>query len=114
MGIPDGAHTHGSSGGSSGLGTGMPVLVGAAPALKLAAPVVAAVGELVHLLMIVAAVSVGIGAVCVGGLLTGGGAARGWTRPGPRPRPLPRRRWCGSPCRSRESGKRLSYPPHRR
>jgi hypothetical protein len=61
MGIPDGAHTHGTGG--SGLGTAVLVLVGAALAVKLAGPVVAAVGELVHVLVIVAVVIVGVGAM---------------------------------------------------
>jgi hypothetical protein len=39
MGIPDGAHTHGSGG---GIGAAVLVIVGAALALKLAGPVVAA------------------------------------------------------------------------
>jgi hypothetical protein len=47
----------------------MLVLVGTALAVRLAGPVVAAVGELVHVLVILAAVIVGAGAVCVGGLL---------------------------------------------
>ncbi len=54
-GIPDGTHTHGSGG--SGLGTAVLVLMGAALAVKLAAPAAAAVGELVHILMAVAAQS---------------------------------------------------------
>jgi hypothetical protein len=52
------------------------VLVGAALAVKLAGTVAAAVGELVHVLVIVAVVIVGVGAVCVGGLL-----AWRWRRP---------------------------------
>jgi hypothetical protein len=63
MGHPDGAHTHGS--GSSGLGTAVLVLVGAALVVKLAAPVAAAVGELVHILLIAVAV--------IGGLAAAGG-----------------------------------------
>jgi hypothetical protein len=74
MGIPDGAHTHGSGG--SGLGTAVLVIVGAALAVNVAGPVVAAVGELFHVLVIVAGVIVGVGAVCVGGLL-----AWRWRRP---------------------------------
>jgi hypothetical protein len=50
MRIPDGAHTHGSA--DSGLGTALLVLAGAALAVKLAAPVAAAVGELVHVLLV--------------------------------------------------------------
>jgi hypothetical protein len=60
MGIPDGAHTHGSGG--SGLGTALLVLVGAALAVKLAGRAVAAVGELVHVLLIVVVVIGGVGA----------------------------------------------------
>jgi hypothetical protein len=48
--IPDGAHTHGSGG--SGLGPAVLVLVGAALAVKLAGPVLGAVSELVHMLLI--------------------------------------------------------------
>jgi hypothetical protein len=76
--------------------------------VKLAGPLVAAAAELFHVLVIVAGVIVGAGAVCVGDCWPGGGAAHGWTRPAPRPRPLPRRRWCGPPRRSGESGKYLS------
>ncbi len=64
MGIPDGAHTHGSGG--SGLGTAVLVLVGAALAVKFAGPVAASVGELVHVLLVVGAIILGVGA---GGLL---------------------------------------------
>jgi hypothetical protein len=49
MGIPDGAHTHGSSGGS-GLGTVVAVILAAA---LLGPAVAAAVAELLHLLVIV-------------------------------------------------------------
>jgi hypothetical protein len=62
MGIPDGAHTHGSSGG--GLGTVVLVIVAAA---LLGPAVAAAVAELLHVLVIVAAV--------IGALVLAGGAA---------------------------------------
>jgi hypothetical protein len=65
MGIPDGAHTHGSGG--SGLGTAVLMLVGAALAVKVVGPVVAAVGELVHVLLVVVAVLAGAGAAGVVG-----------------------------------------------
>ena len=52
MWIPDGAYTRRSGG--SGLGTAVLVRVGVALAAKLAEPVVAAVGELVHVLLVVA------------------------------------------------------------
>jgi hypothetical protein len=58
---PDGAHTHGSGG--SGLGTAVLVVVGAALAVKLAGPVLGAVGALVHVLLIAAAIILGVGAV---------------------------------------------------
>jgi hypothetical protein len=61
MGIPDGAHTHGSGG--NGLGTAVLVLLGAALAFKVAGPVAAAVGELVHILLNAVAVIVGVAAV---------------------------------------------------
>ena len=54
MGIPDGAHTHGSGG--SGLGMAVLVLVAAALAVKLAAPVAAALGELLRVVLIAASV----------------------------------------------------------
>ena len=53
-GDTDGAHTHGSGG--SGLGTAVLVLAGAALAVKLAGPIVAAAAELVWVLAIVVAV----------------------------------------------------------
>jgi hypothetical protein len=63
MGHPDGAHTHGSGG---GLGTAVLVIVMAAVAVKLAAPVAAAVISFVTVLLwtvgIVAAVAVAGGA----------------------------------------------------
>ena len=59
--LPYGAHTHGSGG--SGLGTAVLVLISATLAAKVAGPVLAAVGELVHVLIIVAGVIVGVGAV---------------------------------------------------
>jgi hypothetical protein len=65
MGIPDGAHTHGSGG--SGLGTAILVILGAALAVKLAAPVAAAALELVHIVLVAAAVT--------GGLVLAAGAA---------------------------------------
>jgi len=70
MGHPDGAHTHGSGGGTGG--AVWAVLAVAA----VARPVMTAVSELVHVLVIVTAVIVGLGAVCVGGLL-----AWRWHRP---------------------------------
>jgi hypothetical protein len=66
MGIPDGAHTHGSGG---GLGTALLVLVGAALAVKLAGPVVAAVSQLVYVLIIVVTVAAGAGAAGAVGVL---------------------------------------------
>jgi hypothetical protein len=45
------------------------VLVGAALAVKLAGPVAAAAAELLHIVLIVAGVIVGVGAVSLGGLL---------------------------------------------
>jgi hypothetical protein len=103
-GVPDGARIHGSGGG----GLGVALFVGAALAVKLARPVVAATGELVHVLVIVAVVIVGAGAVCVGGLL-----AWRWRRlrldaARTAPPAFARRRWCGPPRRSRRSGKHLS------
>ena len=64
MGHPDGAHTHSSGG--SGLGEVLVILL--AVALLGPAPV-AAVAELVHVLLIVAGVIVGVGAAGLAGLL---------------------------------------------
>ena len=61
MGVPDGAHTHGHGGGS-GLGTAVLVLIGAALAVKVLPVAVAAVGELVRLVLIVVAVLAGLAA----------------------------------------------------
>jgi hypothetical protein len=61
MGIPDGAHTHGSG----GLGTAVLVLLGAALAVKLAGPVVTAAAELVHILLVLAAVLLGLAAAAL-------------------------------------------------
>jgi hypothetical protein len=58
MGIPDGAHTHGSGGGGFGeilAALGVLLVVAA-----VAGPVVAAVGELVHILLVIAAVLAGV------------------------------------------------------
>jgi hypothetical protein len=68
MRVPDGAHTHGGGGG--GLGTAVLVLVGAALAVKLAAPVATAVVSLVSIVLwavgiVAAAVLVGGGAYAV-------------------------------------------------
>jgi hypothetical protein len=60
MGHPDGAHTHG--GGSSGLGTAVLALVGAALAVKVLPVVLDAVAELVRLVLIVVAVLAGVAA----------------------------------------------------
>ncbi len=62
MGIPDGAHTHGHGHGSGGSGLGMAVLVlfAAAVAVKLAGPVVAALGELLRVALVVAGVLLGL------------------------------------------------------
>jgi hypothetical protein len=67
MGHPDGAHTHGSGG--SGLGMAVLVVVGAALVVKLAGPVLAAVAELVRVILIVAGVILGIGIAGLVGLL---------------------------------------------
>jgi hypothetical protein len=67
MGIPDGAHTHDSGG--SGLGTAVLVVLGAAVAVKLAAPVLAAASELLNIVLIAAAVIGGLGAAGLVALL---------------------------------------------
>jgi hypothetical protein len=72
MGIPDGAHAHGHGGGS-GLG---PVVLALLAVALLGPAVAAAAAELLHVLVIVAGVIVGVGAVCVAGLL-----AWRWRRP---------------------------------
>jgi hypothetical protein len=71
MGIPDGAHTHGSGG--SGLGPVVLVLLAVA---LLGPAVTAAAAELLHLVLIVAGVIVGVAVLGVGGLL-----AWRWRRP---------------------------------
>jgi hypothetical protein len=67
MGIPDGAHTHGSGG--SGLGTALLVLVGAALAVKAAPAVLGAAAELLHVVLIVVFIVACTGAVGVVALL---------------------------------------------
>jgi hypothetical protein len=64
MGIPDGAHTHGSDG--SGLGTVVLVIVAAA---LLGPAVAAAVAELVHIVLIIGAAVAALGAAGLAGLL---------------------------------------------
>ncbi len=61
MGIPDGAHTHGSGGG--GLGTAVLVIVGAALAVKYAAPVAAAAISLASIVLWAVAIVAGLAAV---------------------------------------------------
>jgi hypothetical protein len=73
MGIPDGAHTHGSGG--SGLGTVVLVIVAAA---LLGPAVAAAVAELLHLLVIVA---VALAAVAGAALVAAGAWRLRQTRP---------------------------------
>jgi hypothetical protein len=72
MGIPDGAHT---LGGGNGIGTAVLVLVGAALAVKLAGPVVAAVAELLHILLIAVAVIGGLAPQPGSACWRGGGTA---------------------------------------
>jgi hypothetical protein len=67
MGIPDGAHTHGSG---DGLGTAVLVVLAAALAVKLAGPVLTAVSELLQMVLIAAAVIVGVSAAGLVALLT--------------------------------------------
>ena len=67
MGIPDGAHTHGSGG--SGLGAAVLVLVGAALAVKAAPVVLGAAAELLHVVLIVVFIAACTGAVGVVALL---------------------------------------------
>jgi hypothetical protein len=57
MGHPDGAHSHGSGGG--GLGTAILVIVGAALAVKLAAPTAAAVANLITIVLWAVAILAG-------------------------------------------------------
>jgi ABC-type uncharacterized transport system permease subunit len=63
MGHPDGAHTHGSGG--SGLGELVLIVLGAAVVVAVAGPVLAAVAELLDLLLIVAGICLGLAAVGV-------------------------------------------------
>jgi hypothetical protein len=105
MGIPDGAHTHGSGG--SGLG---PVVLVILAVALLGPAVTAAAVTLLHVLVIVPGVMVGVGAVCVGDCWLGGGTTHGWTRPAPRP---PHSRWCGPPRHSRRNRQRAPYPAGR-
>ena len=64
MSIPDGAHRHGG-----GLGTAVLVIVGAALTVKVAPVVLAAVAEIVRVVLIVAVVIVGVGATAGIGFL---------------------------------------------
>jgi hypothetical protein len=66
------------------------VLVVVAVAGPVLGAVAAAVAELVHVLLIAAAVIVGVGAAGLVGLLSGGGAAGRQARPAPCPRLSPR------------------------
>jgi hypothetical protein len=68
MGIPDGAHTHGHGGGS-GLGTAVLVLFGAALAVKAAPAVLGAAAELLHVVLIAAAVILGLAGAGVAALV---------------------------------------------
>src|SRR5437667_7146857 len=83
MGHPDGAHTHGSGG--NGLPRGGPRGPGRRGRGYGREPVLAAVAELLHVLMIAAGVIVGIGVAAVAACLRGGGAAGRQARPAPRP-----------------------------
>ena len=56
MGIPDGAHTHGHGGGFDPI----PILI-VRGAVAVAGPVMAAVAELVHVLLVIAVVVFGVG-----------------------------------------------------
>jgi hypothetical protein len=67
MGHPDGAHTHGNGG--SG-GTAVLVVLAAAFAVAVAQPVLAAVAELVHALLIAAGVILGLAAVGLAAIVT--------------------------------------------
>jgi hypothetical protein len=60
MGHPDGAHVHGHGSGGGGLGTAVLVLVAAALAVRVAGPVLSAAAGLVHILLIAAAVILGL------------------------------------------------------
>ena len=66
----------------------MLVLLGAALAVKLAGRVAAADAELFHIVLIVAGVIVGVGAVSLGGCWHGDGATPNQTRPA-QTRPAP-------------------------
>jgi hypothetical protein len=68
MGHPDGAHTHGSGGGSC-LGAALLVILGAALFINAAPVLLGAAAELLHVFLIVAGVVVGTGAAGVVGLL---------------------------------------------
>jgi hypothetical protein len=61
MGHPDGAHTHGSGGG--GLGTAVLVIAGAALFVNAAPLALAAAAGLLHLVLVAAAVILGLAAV---------------------------------------------------
>jgi hypothetical protein len=68
MGHPDGAHTHGS-GGLGGLGAALLVILGAALFIKAAPVVLGAAAELLHLVLIVAAVILGLAGVALAGFI---------------------------------------------
>jgi hypothetical protein len=81
MGHPDGAHTHGSGGFDA-----MPLLI-IIGAIVLAGPVLAAVAELIHILLIVLAVLAGLAAVGVAALAAF--HVHRWRTGGTSQRPLP-------------------------
>ena len=105
MGIPDGAHTHGSGG--SGIGAAVLVVIGAALVVKLAGPVLDAAAELLRVLLIATGVIVGVGAASLVGLI-----AWRWRSRKDAARAMPREHWWrGPPRRSRRRGERPNYPP---
>jgi hypothetical protein len=65
MGIPDGAHTHGSGGGFGGEIIAALFLLGLIAVL--AGPVAAAVGALIHILLVTVISLAGVAALAVGG-----------------------------------------------
>jgi hypothetical protein len=66
-------------------------------------PAARAAAELVHVLVVVAVVIVGGGAVCVGDCWPGGGAAHGWTRPAVCPDLCPGEGGAGRPPQERQA-----------
>jgi len=108
MGHPDGAHTHG--GGGNGLPEVVLVVLAVAVVATVVEPVLAAVAELLHVLMIAAGVIVGRGVAAVAGLACVAVAQLAGKR-GPHHARFSRR-WFGPLRRSHRHRERANCPPN--